>query len=241
MTVQSEAAVQLGAAELGVSLQRSHVRQTTQLRDEILASFDALLAAEGFRRRAADHTYRRKVSRELTHVVHLNFGPVEEAGIALVIPSAGVRHDPVERLLVAAGVVSSASTRDRATVALPFAPVAYEASIESGAEPLVRSIWSDWEARGREQLEELSSLELVLRRLSAPDPRDWGHASLGARARLMVLCLLVLGRPNEALEILEQFEHSLGVKDQMLPSFSAFAGWCRSYVQQSGGIAAPAG
>src|SRR5690606_41653718 len=85
------------------------------------------------------------------------------------------------------------------------------------------------------------SLELVLRRLSAPDPRDWGHASLGARARLMVLCLLVLGRPNEALEILEQFEHSLGVKDQMLPSFSAFAGWCRSYVQQSGGIAAPAG
>jgi hypothetical protein len=197
------------------------VNADTQLRESILRSLDPLFAAAGFTRRERSFTWRRKVSTELTHTVHLNFGLYGAS--VLVNPSVGVRHASVERALQTYELADRSP--DRTTFAQMLSVLSgghYSATVAEGPEAVSGTIWADWCATGRPFVAEVSDLNAAIRRLESPDVGTWCCIGRAWRARLLPVTLATAGRRDEALQWLERLRADMVGRDQAIPPFAIF-------------------
>ena len=197
------------------------VKPETQLREAILRTIDPRFASDGFDRRKNDFEWRRRISENLEHSVHLNFG---RHGLSVSVnPSVGVRHEDVERILVQCSVrTTEAGAATFATMLTDLAGGRYEATVEEGPEAVGELIWADWCAAGRPFVEDVSTLSAAIRRLQSSEPHDWCCFGRALRARLLPASLAAAGRSHEAIASLESLRGDVAGRDQLLPSFADF-------------------
>jgi len=179
-------------------------------REPYLQALDLALAPHRFSRKKRSFEWTR-VDNGGVSWVHLNFG------LAVVNPSVGVRYLDLEALIPAGmmfkpGTMQSLSGEPVQASTQQPTPIAVARVVVEEGLPWITCLHD--------------RTELI--RCLQNDQGPWPVFGWSSRARLLPALLLSQGRLDDALHEITRFEAEAPVRDQMLPSYAAFASEFRS-------------
>ena len=181
-------------------------------REAYLIALDEALLPLRFKRPRSSFEWKRRLDKFNSQSIHLNFG------LAGINPSIGVRYEDLAKLLPR----DSGSVFQTARMLTSITGAIY--SDETLPSKLVTDILNS----ALPELVRHMDREQVVLALSSSDSIDWPAPSKSHRIRLLPLLLASLGKSNEALQWLSEFESTEAALDQMLPNYRIFSNHFRA-------------
>ena len=210
------------------------MKSTTQLREEVLSGMEPYFSGLGFKRKKNDQAWRKRQHAETWRVVHCNFGLYEKDRRISLIPTLEVRHESIEQLKVAAGILAQPSS-DTASFGIPLTRFRdgrpYWASIDDGPEKIVAALVPDLSRHSASVFQNLEDLDWVLKNLSGEDSKEWCVPSASHRVRLLPLIWHLKGDDQKAVDELRRLKDELRLRDQMIPRMRQFEEWFVGFVK----------
>lgn len=195
----------------------STIKTSFQLRDLLLLSLDHPLQKHGFKRAKHGFVWRKKIDKEYSYLIHLNFGTYSDS--LLINPTFEASHASVEKILRETGAISPTSSNTRATVGYNFKRATnkdYEYTLTADPHKITNELYTDFTLRGFKLFELLSDKQWIV---AHPDEAG---IYFSYTARLIPCVYYTLKEKSKVEQSLKWYEEKLRGIDQMIPVYGEF-------------------